>query len=84
MESVTQFLSAVAMGAKVSKCKSRLELARKMNERSKLIQKRKLQKQRIKRLIKELTTTAAQLELAESDIQRIEQNMNAGSDDEED
>ena len=48
MDSVTQFLSNVAAGAKVSAVKSQLELARKLNERSKLVQKRKLQRQRIK------------------------------------
>ena len=82
MDSVTQLLSNVVKEAKVSACKSRMELARKMNHRSKLIQKRKVQKQRIKKLTKELISTEAQVQLVELDIQRIEEIVNAGSDDE--
>ena len=84
MDSVTQFLSNVAAGAKVSAVKSQLELARKLNERSKLVQKRKLQRQRIKKLAKELTTIEAQIQIVNSDIQRIEECVNTGSDNEDD
>ena len=78
------FLSNVAAGIKVSAVKSQLELARKLNERSKLVQKRKLQRQRIKKLAKELTTIEAQIQIVNSDIQRIEECVNTGSDNEED
>ena len=84
MASVTKFLSNVAAEAKVSAVQSQLELARKLNKRSKLVQKRKLQRQTIKKLAKELTTTEAKIQKVESDMQRIEQYVAAGSDNEED
>ena len=71
MESVTQFVSEVAKESKVSACKSRIILPRKMSERSKLIRKRKGQKQRIKKLAKELITTEAEIQLVESDIRHM-------------
>ena len=69
---VFAFLEQVAMETRVSKGKARLDLARKMNERSRLVEKRRKQRQRLRKLAKNLETTEAQIQLANEDIKKLE------------
>ena len=56
---VFAFLEQVAKETRVSRGKARLDLARKMNERSRLVETRKKQRQRLRKLAKNLETTEA-------------------------
>ena len=69
---VFAFLEQVAMETRVSKGKALLDLARKMNERSRLVEKRRKQRQRLRKLAKNLETTEAQIQLANEDIKKLE------------
>jgi hypothetical protein len=80
---VTSFLSQLAQETKVSKNKAKIYLARKLNERSKLIQKRKKHKQRMRQMVKDLSTIEVEIAVAESDIANLEQAVEEGSDGED-
>ena len=76
---VFAFLEQVAMETRVSKGKARLDLARKMNERSRLVEKRRKQRQRLRKLAKNLETTEAQIQLANEDIKKLESVVEEGT-----
>ena len=80
---VFSFLEQVAKETNVSKGKARLELARKLNERSRHIQKRRKQRERLKKMAKDLETTEAQIQLVEEDIKRLESAVEEGTDGED-
>ena len=81
---VFAFLEQLAKETSVSKGKVRLELARKLNERSRHIQKRRKQRDRMRRLAKDLETTEAQIQLVEGDITKLESVVEEGTDGEDD
>ena len=81
---VFAFLEQLAKETSVSKGKARLELARKLNERSRHIQKRRKQRDRMRRLAKDLETTEAQIQLVEGDITKLESVVEEGTDGEDD
>ncbi len=76
------FLEKLAMTTKVSKTKTSLELVRKTNERRRLLAKRRKQEERMKKMTKDLETTEAQLEIVNSDIQKLKALEEEGSEDE--
>ena len=69
----------MAKETRVSRGKARLDLARKMNERSRLVETRK-QRQRLRKLAKNLETTEAQIQLANEDIKKLESVVEEGTD----
>ncbi len=69
---VHSFLEQVAKETTVSKGRARLELARKINERSRHVQRQRKQRERLRKLAKDLETTEAQIQLAEQDIKHLE------------
>ena len=77
------FLEQLARDTRVFKGKARLELARKINERSRIISKKRKQRERMRQLAKELQTSEAQLQLTESDISRLEATVEEGTDGED-
>ena len=81
---VFAFLEQLAKETSVSKGKARLELVRKLNERSRHIQKRRKQRDRMRRLAKDLETTEAQIQLVEGDITKLESVVEEGTDGEDD
>ena len=81
---VFAFLEQLAKETSVSKGKARLELARKLNERSRHIQKRRKQRERMRRMAKDLETTEAQIQLVEGDITKLESVVEEGTDGEDD
>ena len=81
---VFAFLEQLAKETSVSKGKARLELARKMNERSRHIQKRRKQRERMRRMTKDLETTEAQIQLVEGDIKKLQSVVEEGTDGEDD
>ena len=62
----------MAKKTRVSRGKARLDLARKMNERSRLVETRKL--------AKNLETTEVQIQLANEDIKKLESVVEEGTD----
>ena len=80
---VFSFLEQMARETNVSKGKARLELARKLNERTRHLQKRRKQRERIRKMAKDLETTEAQIQLVEEDIQRLESVVEEGTDGED-
>ena len=80
---VFSFLEQMARETNVSKGKARLELARKLNERTRHLQKRRKQRERIKKMAKDLETTEAQIQLVEEDIQRLKIVFDEGTDGED-
>ena len=77
------FLEKVARETSVSKGKARLELARKLNERTRLCQNRRKQRERLRKLAKGLETVEAQIQLVEEDIKRLESVVEEGTDGED-
>ena len=80
---VYSFLEQVAKETNVSKGKARLELARKINERSRQVQKRKKQKERMRKMVKDLETTEAHIQLIEEDIQKLDRVVEEATDGED-
>ena len=78
---VFAFLEQLAKETSVSKGKARLDLARKLNERSRHIQKRRKQRDRMRRLAKDLETTESQIQLVEGDITTLESVVEEGTED---
>ena len=78
-DDTTRFLTSLA-STKVSKNAAYLKLARKMNERSKILQKKWKQKERIREMTKKLKTTEAELNLVNESIKFINGEIAAGSD----
>ena len=66
----------------VSKNAAFLKLARKQNERSRVIQKRRKQQERLRNMVKNLKTTDAELEILNKTINEIKVEIDRGSDDE--
>jgi seryl-tRNA synthetase len=79
---VNAFL-AECQETKISTNRARIDLARKINERGKLIQRRRKMKERVKKMIKNLKTVEAQVEITNIDIQNLELAVDNGSDDED-
>ena len=75
---VFTFLEQVAKETHVSKGKARLDLARKMNERSRLVETRKKERQRLRELAKNLETTEAKIQLANEDIKKLKSVVEEG------
>ena len=61
----------MAKETNVSKGKASLELVRKMNERSRYIQKWRPQKERLRKMAKDLEITEAHIQLVDGDIKRL-------------
>lgn len=80
---VFSFLEQMAKETNVSKGKAPLELVRKMNERSRHIQKRRKQKERLRKMAKDFETTEAQIQLVDKDIKRLESVVEEGTDGED-
>ena len=81
---VYAFLEKLAKETSVSKGKALLEHARKINERTRLIQKRRQQKHRMRRMANDLETTEAQIQLVEENIAKLESVVEDGTDGEYD
>ena len=80
---VSAFLGQMARETSVSKGKARLQLARKLNERTRHLQNRRKQRERIKKLTKDLQTTEATIQLIEEDIKKLESAVEEGTDGED-
>ena len=79
----TEFLKELASKESVSKNAAHLKLARKLNEKSKIVAKRKKQKQRMEKMTLQLRTTNAELRLVEDTIKEIQDLIkNKGTDEE--
>ena len=79
----TEFLKELASKESVSKNAAHLKLVRKLNEKSKIIEKRKKQKQRMEKMTLQLRTTNAELRLVEDTIKEIQDLIkNKGTDEE--
>lgn len=76
------FFEQVAKETRVSKGKARLELVRKMNERTRHIQKQRKQRERFRQMAKDLKTDA-QIQLVEEDTKKLESVVEEGTDDED-
>ena len=77
-----EFLSSLAAEVKVSKNAANLKLIKKRNERSRILKKKRKQHERIREMIKKLRTTEAELFVVDETIKELEQEMDAGSNDE--
>ena len=80
---VFQFLEKLARETSVSKGKARLELAKKMNQRLSLLQKRRKQRERMKKMAKDMETTEAQIQLVDEDIKKLNSVVEEGTDGED-
>jgi DNA-binding transcriptional regulator GbsR (MarR family) len=80
---VFEFLEKLAKETKVSKGRARLDLARKLQERLRHIQRRRQQRERITQMATDLETTEAQIQLVNEDITRLETVVEAGTDGED-
>ena len=80
---VFAFLEQLAQETRVSKGKAHLDLARKMNERSRLVKTRKKQRERLRKLAKNFETTEDQIQLANEDIKKLESVVEEGTDGED-
>ena len=81
IDPTTQFLSSLVT-TKVSKNAARLKLARKTMERSRILKKKRKQKERMREMVKKLKTTEAELLVVDETIKVLQQEINAGTDDE--
>jgi hypothetical protein len=80
---VHSFLEQLASETTASKGKARLELARKRNEKSRHVQRRRKQRERMRQMAKDLETTEAQIQLVEGDIKHLETVVEEGTDGED-
>ena len=80
-DSTTHFLSSLER-VSVSKNAAFTRLAKKKKEKSKILQKLRKQRNRIKELFKGMKTTEAELEIVKKTIFEIEKEIEAGSDEE--
>ena len=80
-DSTTHFLSSLER-VSVSKNAAFTRLAKKKKEKSKILQKRRKQRNRIKELVKGMKTAEAELEIVKKTIFEIEREIEAGSDEE--
>ena len=80
-DSTTNFLSSLER-VSVSKNAAFTRLAKKKKEKSKILQKLKKQRNRIKELVKGMKIAEAELEIVQKTIFEIEKEIEAGSDEE--
>lgn len=80
---LSSFFVKLAKETRVSKCAARLELARKQKQRSQLIDKRRKQRERMRKQAKELETTEAQIQLTDEDIEKLKAVVEDGTDGED-
>ena len=80
-DSTTNFLSSLER-VSVSKNAAFTRLAKKKKEKSKILQKLRKQRNRIKELVKGMKTAEAELEIVKKTIFEIEKEIEAGSDEE--
>ena len=73
----------MAKETNVYKGKVRLELVRKMNERPRYIQKRRKQRERLRKMARHLKTTEAQIQLVDESIKKLQSVAEEGTDDED-
>jgi len=81
---VSAFLQSLSSEKKYSVVRLRQMLARKKNERSKKIQLRRKQKERLRKMVRDLETTEAEIEALNNDILGVEREMEVATDAEED
>ncbi|KAL9954431.1 hypothetical protein ACROYT_G041971 [Oculina patagonica] len=77
---VFQFLETLAEGTKGSSTQARIRLARKLAERLRLVKQRKAIRRRMRELAKSLETKEAEIAIVEEEIQKLEQNVEDGTD----
>jgi hypothetical protein len=83
--SCVSFTLAVAMDQTYIQrpAKVRLELVRKLNERLRNVQKQRKQRERLRKMVKDLETTEAQIQLVDENIKRLESMIEEGTDGED-
>ena len=81
---VHAFLESLALETNISKTQARLQLAKKISEKSLLIKQRRKIKERLRALAKNLETKEAEIQLIEQEVQQLQIFVDEGTDDEED
>jgi hypothetical protein len=77
---VFSFLGQIAQETRLTKGKAQLDLVRKRNEKVRNLQKRRKQRERLRKMAKNLEFTEAQLQLNDEDIKRLESFVEEGTD----
>ena len=72
-------LEEVASETKVWKGTTRMELARELNEKTKMLTKKRKQQERIRNLMMQLESTEAQIEIFKKEIQKLKALEKEGS-----
>ena len=78
----SEFLAALAINSHTSKVQSQILLARKFAERTRRLRKMRNTRQRLRQLARDLMTDEVALSAIDDDINRLQQAVNMGVDEE--
>lgn len=80
---VNSFIQSLAAENRTSRAQSQILLARKLAERQRCLRKMRNIRDRVRRLVRQLTTEEVNMAAIEEDVRRLSQAVDAGVDEED-